>query len=112
MTLSIRPYSRASWAVMKLSRSQSAVTCSTLLPVFSARMRFIRLLTTSRRFRWRAMSVICPWVPAEGWWIMISALGRARRLPLVPAARRKAPMLAARPMQMVDTSHFTYCMVS
>src|SRR5699024_6740652 len=52
-----------------------------------------------------AMSVICPWVPAEGWWIIISALGRARRLPLAPEESWKAPMLAAMPMQMVDTSH-------
>ena len=58
------------------------------------------------------MSVICPWVPAEGWWIMISALGRARRLPLAPEESRKAPMLAAMPMQMVDTSHLMYCIVS
>ena len=58
------------------------------------------------------MSVICPWVPAEGWWIMISALGRASRLPLVPEDSRNAPMEAASPMQMVDTSHLIYCMVS
>ena len=43
---------------------------------------------------------------------MISLLGKAKRLPLVPAASRKAPMLAAMPMQMVETSHLMYCMVS
>ena len=58
------------------------------------------------------MSVTWPWVPAEGWWIITSALGKAIRFPLVPAASRKAPMEAAMPTQMVATSHFTYCMVS
>ncbi len=53
-----------------------------------------------------------PLVPAEGWWIMISALGRARRLPFAPEDSRNAPMLAAMPTQMVDTSHLIYCMVS
>ena len=31
---------------------------------------------------------------------------------VAPEERRKAPMLAARPIQMVETSHFIYCMVS
>jgi ATP-dependent Clp protease protease subunit len=44
--------------------------------------------------------------------IMIRLWGRATRLPLVPAARRKAPMEAARPTQMVTTSLLTYWMVS
>ena len=30
----------------------------------------------------------------------------------VPPARRNAPMLAASPIQIVDTSHLMYCMVS
>ena len=41
----------ASSAFRKLSRSQAAVTSSMLLPVFSDRMRFIRVLTFSNRFR-------------------------------------------------------------
>ena len=54
--------------------------------------------------RWISLKVISmseawPWAPPEGWWIMIRALGRAKRLPLVPAASRWAPMLAAWPMQ-------------
>ena len=44
--------------VMKLSRSQSAVTVSTDLPVFSDRILFMRFLMISRRFRWIAISVI------------------------------------------------------
>ena len=43
---------------------------------------------------------------------MISALGSAMRLPFAPQDSRNAPMLAAIPMQMVDTSHLMYCMVS
>ena len=53
-----------------------------------------------------------PWKPPMGWWIMIRALGTAKRLPPAPPASRKAPMLAAWPRQMVDTCGFTYCMVS
>ena len=34
------------------------------------------------------------------------------KLPLAPEDSRNAPMLAAMPMQMVDTSHLIYCMVS
>ena len=41
----------ASWADMKLSRSQSAVTTSRGFPVFYERIWFIRFLITSRRFR-------------------------------------------------------------
>ena len=33
-------------------------------------------------------------------------------VPLAPQDSRNAPMLAAMPMQMVDTSHLMYCMVS
>ena len=47
ITLSIRPYSNASCAVMKLSRSVSALTISSGLPVFSERMRFKRALVSS-----------------------------------------------------------------
>ena len=60
---------------------------------------------------WPARPPPCP--PAiRGWWIRISELGSANRLPLAPLASRKAPIEAAIPMQMVDTSHLIYCMVS
>ena len=36
----------------------------------------------------------------------------AMRLPLAPALSRNAPIEAARPTQMVATSHLMYCMVS
>ncbi|MCY1549995.1 hypothetical protein D9M68_862070 [compost metagenome] len=39
-------------------------------------------------------------------------LGSAKRLPLAPAASRKAPMLAAMPMHSVDTSDLMKFMVS
>ncbi len=48
----------------------------------------------------------------SGWWIMMRALGSAKRLPLAPAASSTAPIDAACPMQMVDTCGLTYCMVS
>jgi ATP-dependent Clp protease protease subunit len=44
--------------------------------------------------------------------IMIRECGSASRLPLRPAARRNAPMLAASPMQIVFTGALRYCMVS
>ena len=34
------------------------------------------------------------------------------RQPLAPEESRNAPMLAAMPMQMVETSHLMYCIVS
>ena len=43
---------------------------------------------------------------------MMRAWGRACLLPLVPAMRIIAPMLAARPMQMTSTSHLRTLMVS
>jgi hypothetical protein len=43
---------------------------------------------------------------------MMRELGSAKRLPLAPAASRKAPMLAAIPMQSVDTSGLMNCIVS
>ena len=58
------------------------------------------------------MSDACPRTPPSGWWIITSLLGRAKRLPFVPAASRNAPMLAAMPTQMVETSGLMCCMVS
>ena len=48
-----------------------------------------------------------PRAPPSGWWIMISALGRALRLPFAPAASKNAPMEAAMPTHTVETSHLT-----
>src|SRR3990170_143786 len=42
------------------------------------------------------MSAADPWVPPEGWWIMIREWGSALRLPGRPAPSRKAPIDAAR----------------
>ena len=58
------------------------------------------------------MSVAWPWTPPSGWWIMMREFGRAKRLPLAPAASRTAPIDAAWPMQIVATSRRTYCIVS
>ena len=43
---------------------------------------------------------------------MISEFGSARRLPFAPDESRNAPIDAARPTQMVETSALMYCMVS
>jgi hypothetical protein len=58
------------------------------------------------------MSVAWPCIPPSGWWIMTLELGSAKRLPLAPAASRKAPMLAAMPVHRVDTSGLMKFMVS
>ncbi len=58
------------------------------------------------------MSAAVPWVPPEGWWIMSRECGSADRLPLAPAASRNAAIEAARPMQIVFTGDFRYCIVS
>ena len=81
-------------------------------PVWCSRIWFSssRMRRISRA--WMSMSVACPCTPPSGWWIMIRACGSANRLPFAPAARRSAPIDAAWPMQMVETSGFTYCMVS
>ena len=43
---------------------------------------------------------------------MIRECGSVDRLPLRPPASRKAPMLAASPMQIVFTGDFMNCIVS
>ena len=43
---------------------------------------------------------------------MIRLFGRAKRLPVAPAASRTAPIEAAWPMQMVLTGAFRYWIVS
>ncbi len=58
------------------------------------------------------MSVAWPCTPPSGWWIMIRACGKAKRLPFVPAVSSSAPIEAAWPMQMVEMAGLTYCIVS
>src|ERR1051325_4248017 len=58
------------------------------------------------------MSDTCPPTWPYGWWIITFEFGRANRLPFVPAARRMAAPLAARPMQYVLIEHSTNCMQS
>src|SRR6266545_2135108 len=100
MTWSIKPYSLASSADMKRSRSMSFSIDSTVLPVCLA----YSSLSLRRRNRisraWISMSDAVPWVPPEGWCIMMRAWGNADRLPLRPAASRNEPIEAAMPMQI------------
>ncbi len=50
------------------------------------------------------MSRGAPRLPALPWWIMILALGSARRLPAAPPARIIAAADIPMPTQIVDTS--------
>jgi hypothetical protein len=97
---------------MKLSRSKSRSICSSGRPVCLA----ISELTLARRYMTSraaiSMSEAVPCVPPEGWCCMMRAWGREKRLPLAPPASRKQPMLAAKPMQIVDTGLLRCCMVS
>ena len=43
---------------------------------------------------------------------MIREFGRAERFPFAPAVSRTAPIEAAIPMQIVQTSGLMYCIVS
>ncbi len=97
---------------MKLSRSVSAAMRSIGCPVFSARIRFRRSRVYRISLAWISMSEAWPCAPPDGWWIMIRALGSAKRLPFSPAASRNAPMLAAMPMHSVLTGGLTNCIVS
>ena len=43
---------------------------------------------------------------------MMRDIGSAKRLPFAPAVSSTEPMLAAWPMQIVETSGLMYCIVS
>ena len=59
------------------------------------------------------MSDVCPPNPwAHGWWMTRREFGSAYRLPGAPAAISTAAIEAAMPMQIVETSGLTYCIVS
>ncbi len=103
-TWSTMPYAAASSALNQRSRSLSRVICSTVWPVCSACSSLTRRLTALRFAAWTSTSAAVPWMPADGWCIMIRALGRANRLPGVPAPRRNWPMQAANPTARVETS--------
>src|SRR4051812_24390841 len=75
-TRSTMPYAAASSALSQRSRSLSRVICSTLWPVCSACSSLTRRLTAWRLAAWTSTSAAVPWIPADGWCIMIRALGR------------------------------------
>ena len=70
----------------------------------------LRMATISRA--WISMSDAVPCIPPQGWWMMIRAFGKANRFSLAPAANSSAPILAACPIHIVETSGSTYCIVS
>ena len=53
---------------------------------------------------WSSMSLAWPSTPPQGWCSRIRACGRAKRLPLAPAASSTAAAEAAWPKQKVETS--------
>ena len=85
------PHAFASSADMKWSRSVSLRTSSGVFPDASAR---IPLSISFRRRISRAvisMPRASPCAPPQGWCTLLRACGRAKRRPLAPAARRRAP---------------------
>src|SRR5256885_94789 len=112
ITWSISPYSLASSADMKRSRSMSFSIWSSGLPVcleYSS-------LSLPRKYRisraWISMSAAVPCVPPHGWCIMMRACGSAERFPLRPAASRHEPIQPANPIQIGFTWARSYCIVS
>src|SRR5690554_2657245 len=101
---STNPYSRASSAVYQWSCRESSKTRSTGCPVSSA----IRRSTVSRVWRrssaCSSMSIALPPIPAEPWCMSTRELGRALRLPFVPAESKNCPALYAMPKTSVETS--------
>ena len=59
-----------------------------------------------------AMSLAWPSVPPITWWIITSELGSENLLPFLPEERIKAPIEAAIPTHMVETSLLIKCIVS
>ena len=59
-----------------------------------------------------SMSLAWPAAPPQGWWRRMRAWGRAKRLPLVPAASSTAAAEAAWPKQNVEMSGLTNFIVS
>src|SRR5690606_10139614 len=111
-TVSTMPYSRACSAVNHRSRSLSRSISSSECPVASERICCDCSFMYSRFSAWIAMSTAVPENPAEGWCIMIRLWARLARLPLVPAASRTCPILAANPAATVTMSLGTSCIVS
>ena len=66
MTSSIRPYSLASCGDMKRSRSRSASTCSSVCPVWCARIWLSRWRSPRISLAAISMSAAVPWLPPRG----------------------------------------------
>ena len=72
----------------------------------------IRRVVASTSRSWISMSRGAPRVPADPWWIMILALGSARRFPGAPPQRTIAAADMPIPTQIVETSGCTCCITS
>ena len=112
MTLSIRPYSRASWAVMKLSRSQSAVTSSMALAGVLGQDAVHPLLDHLQPLQVDGHVGDLALGAGGGLVDHDLRVGQGQTLALGPGGQQEGAHAGGQPMQMVDTSHLTYCMVS
>ena len=81
-------------------------------PLWWAMISDIRFVKERTSRSWISMSEGAPRVPAEPWWIMMRALGSAKRFPSAPPESIMAAADIPMPTQMVDTSGSTCCMTS
>ena len=96
-----------------VSSSMSRPIFSSLCPVCLARVDSSHFRILSISLAWISISLAFPKLsPMAGWCMRTLALGKISRLPLAPAARITDAALVACPRHTVDTSGFTYCMVS
>jgi len=79
--------------------------CVTNMPAACARTSTQGLSNATYPFAWMSRSVAWPRItpPMSGWWIMILALGVARRFPLPATKLKRDPIEAARPVTKVIT---------
>ena len=90
----------------------SWVTSSIDLPLWCAMISAIRLVRVITSRSWISISLGAPRVPALPWWIMMRALGNAKRFPGAPPQSTIAAADMPMPTQIVETSGRTCWMTS
>ena len=106
------PYSTASAAVRKWSRSMSPSTWASGRPEWWAMISAIRRVLASTSRSWISTSRGAPRIPAVPWWIMILPLGSAMRRPAAPPPRIIAAADIPMPIRLVATGQLTCCITS